>query len=113
MRSSISAALCLVAWNVAMGRSNCTRALAYSTARSKLCCIEPSSSAHSATAPSSTTRRQIGGVVTGRSDRLGGHAVELEAGHPTRHVERRVQLTARVLDHEGPQSLLGAGRDRP
>ena len=28
----MSAALCLIAWNVAIGRSNCTRTLAYSTA---------------------------------------------------------------------------------
>ena len=30
----MSAALCLITWNVAIGRSNCTRSLAYSTARS-------------------------------------------------------------------------------
>ena len=38
--ASMSAALCLIAWNVAIGRSNCTRTLAYSTARSRACCID-------------------------------------------------------------------------
>ena len=80
MRSSISAALCLIAWKVAIGRSNCTRSLAYSTARSKACCIDPSVSAHSATAPSSTTRRHTGGVVARRADRLGRQVVEGRCG---------------------------------
>ena len=40
MRWSMSTALCLITWKVAMGRSNCTRSLAYSTARSKACSID-------------------------------------------------------------------------
>ena len=92
MRSSISAALCLMAWNVAIGRSNCTRTLAYSTARSNACCIDPSVSAHSSTAASSTTRFQISVWSPSGPTGSATTSVELEPGEPPGHVEAGIQL---------------------
>src|SRR5581483_10454536 len=52
----MSAHLCLMAWNEPMGRPNCTRTFAYSTAISSTFCAPPTCSAASATAARSSTR---------------------------------------------------------
>ena len=51
----MSAHLCLIAWNEPIGRPNCTRTLAYSTAISRTFCAPPTCSAASATAARSNT----------------------------------------------------------
>ena len=109
MAWSMSTALCLMTWKVAIGRSNWTRTLAYSTARWWACSITPSRSQQSATLASSTMRRQSGGVVAVGADPLGGPAVQVETGHPPRVVPRRHGLALRRLQEEGADPLLRAG----
>ena len=57
--SSMSAHLCLMAWNEPMGRPNCTRSLAYCTAVSSTFWAPPTCSAASATAARSSTRSSV------------------------------------------------------
>src|SRR3989304_4872307 len=78
-----------------MGRPNCTRCLAYSTAISYAPCVAPSISAQSATPASSTPRRHM--AVWSPSGPTGS------AARPSR--SRRV--TFRVWSHDGTTSASG------
>ncbi len=57
--SSMSAHLCLMAWNEPIGRPNCTRSLAYCTAVSSTFWAPPTCSAARATAARSSTRSRV------------------------------------------------------
>ena len=87
MAWSMSTALCLMTWNVAIGRSNCTRTLAYSTARWWACSMTPSSSAAQGDVGVVDDAPPEGGVVAVGADRLGGSPVEVEPGDAAGEVQ--------------------------
>ena len=97
-----------------MGRSNCTADLGVLDGQ-----VEgrppssPSSSAHSATAPSSTTRRQIAVWSPSGPTGSAGVSVELEPGDRAGHVRASATSSAAgALDDERAEALLGARRDQ-
>ena len=111
MAWSMSTALCLMTWNVAIGRSNCTRTLAYSTARSWACSIDAEQ----------LGAEGDGGVVDdappdarcGRRrgrPRSAASSVEVEPGDPAGEVPGRHGLALGRLDAGTCRCPPGCGR---
>ena len=111
--SSMSAHLCLIAWNEPIGRPNCTRSLAYCTDMSSTNCAPPIISLASATAAWSSVLLNAGEAVAGAAERLGLDVVELELRLLARHVhrrERRAREPVGVAAHREERDAVGAGR---
>ncbi len=108
----MSAALCFITWKVAIGRSNWTRAFAYSTARPRALSQVPTSSAQTATARSSRTRRQIARLVAFGPDTSGGASVQVDSSDLARHVESRDRIPTGFLQQEGTETFTVACDDQ-
>ena len=86
---NMSTMRCFTDWNEAMGRSNTTRTLAYSTASSSARSDTPTSSAASATDTSSSTRRHSPVWSPTGPERLHRLLLEHQPGQLAGGVERR------------------------
>ena len=107
----MSTILCLITWKVAIGRSNCTRSLAYSVAIAQ----GPLARADALRAQGDADVVDRPGeqrpLITRRTHPAGGPVVEDESGHLAGDVEARHQLAAGRGEREGGQAVGVARHD--